>query len=738
MTMTKEEYVIFAKNKVPESDINKKYYDAYVDFLDSISAEKTLKRNIPPFHDVYEKVFANKELDTITINDVCAGVSNLKKQLTLTLKFILFLIDNNATLAPELANLNQVRHIVISTGWSVEKVLEVFKEPVKDKYYIYKYKNTYCMSHIDIDDEEFRNIIKKFIGEYIDKTSEGECKIFTENIARGVNIPLTVESLNYDTYISHLRYFSNFKNTAMLTLTNYFYYFVGINYKPDIFKEQGLSLLNITKLGFPLYVLDGFEVVLYNPIEETPKADKWIFIHNNVNVQNNDITKSGLVMLDFTKVENATYREWAKFFIWKKVGTTRTLGKLALLARFCNFISDLKSGKTYSIYTKPTSDISISISEVMAYKTMVMMDNNISNQTKANYLTFIGRFLGFLKAESITTLPTGIEYHLSNFSKEANNNTANCIPDEDLRQLAALMKKNSSESVEKALYYLLFYILLETELRISQVLTLEVDCVRETSKPNEYVLVSKTKTSAGEEVEQPITLYVKKHIDEIIKLTQPLRENCLNKDLVKYLFLMQAADYPDAYIILTNKRFWRYLRECCDELGLKRYSASNLRDTHMTKAEEFIIRNQLSDMQQNILSGHKSPTTDNKHYIDTDIKDLLESVHGIIIGDVDINGQIIAFNSDVAKPENAVSNGCGYCGRSSCNEFTMLDCMMCKSFVTTPDRLPYFQEQVKILDHKIEIATIPHDKEDLVNIKRLYLSFISKIVALKQKQSEEE
>lgn len=56
---------------------------------------------------------------------------------------------------------------------------------------------------------------------------------------------------------------------------------------------------------------------------------------------------------------------------------------------------------------------------------------------------------------------------------------------------------------------------------------------------------------------------------------------------------------------------------------------------------------------------------------------------------------------------------------------------MCENFVTTIDRLPYFEEQVKILDKKIKNTTVLHDKEDLINIKRLNLNFIYEILKLK-------
>ena len=156
----------------------------------------------------------------------------------------------------------------------------------------------------------------------------------------------------------------------------------------------------------------------------------------------------------------------------------------------------------------------------------------------------------------------------------------------------------------------------------------------------------------------------------------------------------------------------------------------------MTKAEEFIVRNQLSDMQQNILSGHRTTETDHRYYTDTDIRTLLESVHGIIIGNVDVNGRIIDESDNVVSVENSVSNGCGYCSNSTCNDYSMLDCLMCKHFVTTISRLPYFEEAIKMIDHRIENTVITHDKEDLVNIKRLYVGFINEILKRREEDGK--
>lgn len=266
---------------------------------------------------------------------------------------------------------------------------------------------------------------------------------------------------------------------------------------------------------------------------------------------------------------------------------------------------------------------------------------------------------------------------------------------------------------------------METEFRPTQIFSLRKDCIKETAKKNEYVLVSRSKTSAGEMCEYPITKYVKQEIDEIIKATEFLRILSTATDLKDYLFITPSVRKGQVQL-LTCESFNRHLKKCCAQAEISHYSISNLRDTHMTKAEEEIIRKSLSDVQMRVLTGHKNANSD-KTYIDTNVRTMLEAVHGVIIGDVNVDGNVIDSNPEVTIPQNEVSNSCGYCSSKNCNDFTYLDCMLCKSFVTTVDRLPYFYEQLKQIDSRLPQAKCPHDREDLVNIKRLLLYYIDKL-----------
>ena len=303
--------------------------------------------------------------------------------------------------------------------------------------------------------------------------------------------------------------------------------------------------------------------------------------------------------------------------------------------------------------------------------------------------------------------------------------------------IAKRLTNLSHDSVLNQLYYVIFYIAIETSFRASQILSLKIDCVRSTAKQNEYVIYSETKTSNQEEIEQPISVYVKRCIDEAIRLTSEFRTNNTYEELNQNIFIIPSVIKNNCYRRIQNSNFNDFLRNICDELNIPHYTLQNLRDSHMTMAEEYIIRQKLSDSQLKILTHHKSTQTTLQHYSKPSITEILEAVNGVIIGNVDVKGNIIKqLPKEIDEHSDLVSDGCGYCSSKNCSCFTDIDCLLCEHFVTTFTRKSYFEERIKMLDKMIPSAIYPHDKEDLVNKKRLLLAYLKKIIEQEEMHNE--
>ena len=432
--------------------------------------------------------------------------------------------------------------------------------------------------------------------------------------------------------------------------------------------------------------------------------------------------------IDFTTIKCPLYRKYAKQWFWNyDTELTGKTGDLRKVSESLNYIYDIKTGKELSFFSKKSNDLNISINDIVAWKNWLL--NKYKNNRTSNHNIYAFRnFISFTSETGICSYESGVFYHLTHTLNQ-NYDNANALTNEELTKLAKVLKEKSEQSLLGNLCYSVFYIALETEFRPTQIFALQKDCIRETAKKNEYVLISRSKTSSGEYSEYPITEYVKREIEEVRKATDTLRVSSTTTELKEYLFLIPKHK-KGSIQVLNNFKFNQFLKECCLLAGIPQYTISNLRDTHMTKAEEEIIRKSLSDVQLRILTGHKNANSD-KTYIDSNIRTMLESVHGIIIGNISLEGKVISSDNDIVKPENEVSNSCGYCNSCSCEDFSYLDCMLCKSFVTTIDRLPYFYEQLEQVDSKIPLAKCSHDKEDLVNIKRLLLYYIEKILEAK-------
>ena len=147
--------------------------------------------------------------------------------------------------------------------------------------------------------------------------------------------------------------------------------------------------------------------------------------------------------------------------------------------------------------------------------------------------------------------------------------------------------------------------------------------------------------------------------------------------------------------------------------------------------DSFIIKEKLSDTQLNVLTSHSHSSTTIKHYSKPDIIEMLEATNGIVIGDVTINGKILnEIPNNIASDNNLVSDNCGYCSALKCHINSDLSCLLCKDFVTTINRKPYFEEQIKLIDSLILTKSLQHDKEDLINRKRLFLKYLEAIIKL--------
>lgn len=588
------------------------------------------------------------------------------------------------------------------------------------------------ITYINIADQEIRQSFADFLAEYAH--TEASIPQLAYEFEKPLDGPLhSFEDFDFTTYTKQLAYFdkadtrqrSRKKRSAAVTAVTAYYVYISQHFNSALFEKNGIPNSILLRTDITDLLLSGYDVVVYNPMTPVPTSDKWVLCYN---IRRQDPVVETWCT-DFTSITCPLYRQWIKKYVWQAdvmVGTKRH--PLPIMRYAMNYLYDVKCGKQGSIFARPTKELeTIYPGEIVAYRNNVLSSWN-NKRTQTSYIYGLRNLLSFVDSEKLGIINPGIYYTLTHVTDNDYDN-ARPLSDEELRRFTHIVKEKASVSALNGIMYGIIYLALETELREKTLLTLPRDCLKETAKRGEYVLITDAKTTARELKEFPITAYAAREVKELIRLTETYRENCTDSYLASRLLIIPALKrgmYRTPYPDMVNK----FLASCCDEANIPRYTMSNLRDTHMTNAERMRIKKQLSEMEQSILSGHTSSDIDDKHYVRLDIREMLESVHGIIIGNVNINGQVVGNKSlspEIKNDDNLVSDGCGYCKSCECHDMSYLDCLICKDFVTIPDRLPFFMRRIREIEHDIENAAIPHDKEDLINIKRLLLRFVEEI-----------
>ena len=292
------------------------------------------------------------------------------------------------------------------------------------------------------------------------------------------------------------------------------------------------------------------------------------------------------------------------------------------------------------------------------------------------------------------------------------------------------MKENPIAS----LHYSIFHLALQTEFRISQICNLTTESIKPSVKPKQYIIKSISKTSKGVLTSYMITELTYHIIMNAIEHTEDIRQKSSLRNANNYIFLYIGVN--DKTKVIDAQLFTRYLKRVCLELGFKDvYTAVNLRDTHMTKAFEHVLRNGKSDLELGVLSRHKHIDTTKNHYIEMELEKMLESTYGVNIHGVNLIDADSKILDELPKSSKLieVENGCGSCTANKCVLTTSLPCIACNSFITTVRHEKFFIKSIETIDKLIARTKTIHDKEDLVTIKTLYVLYLQAIYKHKEK-----
>lgn len=583
---------------------------------------------------------------------------------------------------------------------------------------------SYVVFKTDINNMFLYNLLKEFIhSSYIMCRTSRE---FFLHFQESLNYKKINSILDFDinTFNSQFKYYKSLNKKSYLSLLKSFYLML-LN-TPEgatiLTFEDGIDYNMLQSTSFLKNYEEGYKLIYLNPLDTIPHEDKWLIIPNGIEDKSTKLNSFQYKPVDFSSIKNIHFKSILKMWFWNSsVSLLNRIDSLNILIKFIDFIFNLTTLENSNNSNIKNDKPYFNGEKVYCYISYVK-----SNNLNCSYLYVVKNFLIYAYENNLAFLDLEVlSYFNANIKTSAN--TAKDIPDEDLLKLESKLKENSELSYINFLYYLIFHIAISSELRISQIVNLKVDCI-EKGTNNQYYLFSNTKVTNGKKIKVPITQHTKRFLDVAINTTSELRRKCLNPSINNHIFIHNF--YSNKFKVITNRSFSDYLKSTCEDLDIYKYTASNLRDTYITKAMEYAIKHNLSHIELMAVTWHKNWNTTCNHYVNTELKKYLECFYKVAIDGIPIKGIVKKEKGAELRQSDLVNQNCGYCSKDDCILKNELDCLMCKGFIATIDRIPYFEQQISLLDNKILYTNIIHDKEHLTTIKSLYVRYLAELYSL--------
>lgn len=601
----------------------------------------------------------------------------------------------------------------------------------KQQIYVYLIKN---------GDEVFMEIVKKYL---TNKTNKYFFKIMnTFVISIGDTKLSSYKDINDTVFWMQIQYYKdkyqNEEEKKGIAIQNvcHFYRWLIKEYPEYSFFENSITLTNelIQNPALVKNINKNAYFTTYGIDEDLEDKPLICFILKNYNIHSTRVAKIAHTTFDTSKIEESYYRILVNKYIQnlKSVSALTTTGYTHSACSCLHFIEQIKKQDYY-----PNPDLKyLNTQEAILIRNFVANNSEISLSSLNNNIGSIRRFLQWCKANGYIKFDEIFFDYLAQF-EEPNDYHGKSIPDDDLKKISnefiRLCKKDESYLV----YYAIFIILLETEFRVSQVCSLTTSALQPSLKKDQFYLYSNTKTSNGKKIQQPICASTKSILSKVTELTEPLRNNAVQESSKNLIFLY--TQFNGAIIPITVAHFRREFRKVCSKAGVAEYSSRNLRDTHMTKAFEFILKTGKSDLEMGLLSKHSVIDTTKLHYIEIELTKMLESIYQVTLGNRDVaqEGHILGeLPAELSDKDTEVECGCGHCSAATCNITGNMSCLMCRHFVTTPSHKPYFIKMIDNCDELLSQTQIQHEREDIILIKTLFTSWLREICIVEEQNND--
>ena len=312
------------------------------------------------------------------------------------------------------------------------------------------------------------------------------------------------------------------------------------------------------------------------------------------------------------------------------------------------------------------------------------------------------------------------------------------VSDEHVGKLRAELERRSDESLLDMLAYQAFMTIGTSSVRISNVCSMRPGDLVDDPVPGLYFIRSHSKTTGSGKDDKPITARRYRELTELIALTDEVRGRAA-PEVAQYLFIYEV-NKRQGIRRLTGGTFGRLMKRACEDIGIPKVDAADIRKYFHTKTQARIQELDVTDLVRGILSGHARFETTKRYYIvEDDIRGYLEAAEKVVLSDDPLWGEVMPDDElPVAGIEAAdsdmVGDGKGYCRNAECDVAGMLACLACPGFVTTPRCRPEMEEAVEIINAHLRDRTTSAQMRERLNVeKAMLLAYIAEMTTVERR-----
>lgn len=524
-----------------------------------------------------------------------------------------------------------------------------------------------------------------------------------------------------------------YDRTPFLSMLRRFYLFV-IDLLPKdqatFSFESGLPPIALTYHNIPSKLLEGYRVIKHSPIDPVPVADKWLIYPSTTDSMKAAIHIDKPQCLDFT-TEYKPLTKALKHWFWVSGISVLEMKRTVSAVKSISAMEPEPAKDEYHSRATPLITTRAISTFLASFK---QTNNGFSTLKRKGALKAFFHYAednGFLRIEPACYLLLKANTEELSVKKEEGPIAAK----KDLIVLAKELSTRASSTLTDELTYTTFIALALTSLRFAEVLSLKLDDLRESEATKVTSVKVRRKTSGWNETWVEVPRQVYRLLKSSIRSTGSLRLDA-SPDIACYIFLTEGVAGKTRRLgpsIIVSK-----LRRACDDMGIQTITPSSIRKRYMSTVKDEGLKNQISRFLLRPLTGHASTKSDLSYFtreISTQTLAYLEGAFLLELEPRPLRGTVES-DSDAAVEATAQSlvHG-GICRRGECEIQGTLPCFMCPGFATAPMYMSEMLDVIKAIDDKI-LMSPPHDKEHLIEAKKIALVYLGKMIDLKKESGQ--